>query len=304
MIIGYNFFNDPDSTVFDTQYGMSTFNKTELSNGIYDEYYIDEDIEVDNSTDKPTSWAYTTVLNALFQNSLEGGSVTANGYTIESILLQRRKLEELYWENIQIIPYVSGEKTLYEAIDRYVQNDFTYEYSIVPLSVSVTGNRTISNEVKVEFEGNFLTDLVNNYRLIYDFELGGIQHNSPSATHEPLNSEFPIVTYSNTNYRSSSISCYIITDTSLNGKIDIKNEQIQRQRVMEFVKNKKPKILRLASGEIMLITIVDNPNEEPNNGIQGLSKINFSFVEVGNVDTSTLIENGLLEDSDTLSEVF
>lgn len=304
MIIGYNFFNDSDSTVFDTQYGMTKFTKTELSNGVFDEYYIDENIEVGNSTDKPTSWAYTTVLNAMFQNSLEGGSVTANGYTIESILLQRRKLDELNWENIQVIPYVSGEKTLYEAIDRYVQNDFSYEYSIVPLSSNVTGNRTISNDVKVQFEGNYLTDKEYNYRLIYDFELGSIQHNSPSTTHEPINSEFPIVTYSNTNYRSSTITCHILTNNSMNGKIDIKNEQIQRQRIMQFLKNKKSKILRLQSGEIMLITVVDNPSEEPNNAIHGLSKINFSFIEVGNVDTTTLIENGLLEELNTLREVY
>lgn len=306
MIIGYTFFSDPQEPhVFNTQYGLAKYTKAELSHGIYDELFIDEDIASSKSIDKPTSWSYTTVLNALFQANLEAGSVSASGFTIESILVQKRKLDELYWENIQVIPYVTGEKTLYEAIDRYVQNDYTYEYSIVPLSSSVTGNRTISNKVKSQFDGNFITDKDNNFHLIYDFELGNIQHNSPSATHEPLNSQYPIVTYSNTDYRSSSITCHILTNSSMvNGELDVKNEHIQRKRIMSFLKNKRSKVLRLASGEIMMITIVDNPTEELNNSILGLGKISFSFVEVGNVDTSTLIENGLIDDSDTLDEVY
>lgn len=301
MIIGYSFFGTKNNLIFQTPRIHNEYNKLELSNGVYDEIYIDEDLTYDSSIIKPNTWSYTTVLDALFQNSLEGGSVVANGLKIESILIQKRKSGELYWDSIQLIPYESGEKTLYEAIDRYVQNDYSYEYSIVPISSDVTGNRTISNETLVSFEGNFITDKDNNFQLIYDFEQGNLEHNNPSNVFEPLNSTFPIVSYSNIDYRSSSISCLIITDSSLDGKLNIRDQNNQRQKVIAFLKNKKPKVLRLASGDIMIIAITGNPSEEPNNGLTGLSKVTFSFVEVGNVDSNSLKAFGLLEG---LDEVF
>lgn len=305
MIIGYDFHGEEDTLIFETKYSHPTYHKAELKNSEVNQFFIDEDTTISDDTSKPLNWNFTTVINALFQGDLEGGSVSANGLIIDRISFQKRKADDLYWDDIEEIPYDSGEKTLYEAIDKYIQNDFSYEYSLTPIASTVQGNRTVSTPIRVNFEGNFLSDINENYRLLYDFELGTIEHNSPSAIHQPLNSKYPIVTYSNTDYRSSSIDCLILTDTTVNngGTVNIRNEKLQREKLIKFLKNRKPKIMRSQNGDIMMIAITDNPREEPNNSIHGIAKVSFSFVEIGSVDSDNLRANGLIK-VNSLEEVF
>ena len=67
------------------------------------------------------------------------------------------------------------------------------------------------------------------------------------------------------------------------------------------MKNKKPKIYRDGNGNIFLVSLLGNPTEEHQNGINGISKVSFALAEIGNYeDTDTLINAGLLEGLTTI----
>ena len=300
MLIGLNFFQ---GDCFQTTVALPSFYKTELSNSVVDEIYIDEDTEITDSIAKPTVWGYKTVLDAPFSDdSLEGGSITSNGLVIDHILFQKRKADELYWSDVSQITY-DGTSTFYEAIDKYVACDFDYEYSLLPMVNEVQGNRVISPTVTVLFDGVFLSDKDNNYSLIFDVVYGSHEHITQSTELMPLNAQYPTIVFGNSDYVKFDIKSTSVSDTTYNsgGKIDIKQEKLTRNKLFNFLKNKKPKIYRDGNGNIFLVSLLGNPTEEHQNGINGISKVSFALAEIGNYeDTDILINAGLLEGLTTI----
>jgi len=292
MIVGIDFFQ---GDCFQTTVALPSFYRTEMSNSVVDEILIDEDISITNSIDKPTGWGYYTVLNALFQSDLEGGSLNANGLVVDHILFQKRKAEDLFWSDVAKIEF--NENTFYEAIDKYIQNSSEYEYSLIPYVSGVPGNRIVSPKIVTDFNGVFLSDLLNNYSLQYDVIYGTVTHNTQSTSLEPLNAQYPIIVYGSADYVSIECKSTSISDATINsgGKIDIKQEKLKRQQLMSWLKNKKPKIYRAGNGDIYLVSLMGNPSEEHQEGLPGIAKISFNLTEIGNIDSDTLSSYGLLE---------
>ncbi|MGJ0846653.1 hypothetical protein ACR77J_08190 [Tissierella praeacuta] len=304
MLIGFNAYGEDDNLAFDNRLCHTSYNRLEIKGGIIDQIYIDEDITIPYSTEKPDGWLYSTVLNARFKNSLEGGSIEAGNTQIERIKFQKRKWDELDWQDIGELEYNPKHQLLYEVIDKYVANDFVYQYSIVPIASTIIGNRITSEEVKVEFDSVFISDKDSNYQLLYDIELSDIQYNNPSAIFEPRNTQFPIVVYSNLDYATFDITAtFISTETTKTGgnNVDIRMERLGKDKLLKFMKNGKPKVYRDIHGNLKLVTVVGSPKEIPYNNIGGISKLSFSLVEIGNMDSETLKSNNMLQG---LSEVF
>ena len=118
MIIGFNSFNEDNSLVFDDRLCHTSYNRLEITNGVFDHIYIDEDIEIPYTIEKPFGWRYSTSLLARFQNSLEAGSVEAEDVQIEKIRFQKRRWDELEWQDVAEIEITPDERLLYEAIDK------------------------------------------------------------------------------------------------------------------------------------------------------------------------------------------
>lgn len=297
MIMGYSLFGDSQSLVYKTELHHPSYNKIDLSNMTLDEIFVDEDIAIPFTAEKNEGWNYRTVVNAKLQNSIEGGSVQANNFQISAIRFQRREIDEVEWQDIGEVEYRPNEQLLYEVMDKNMQNNFEYQYSLLPITQSVLGNRVVSESVTAEFSGIFLSDKNNNYSLIYDDINQTIENNISNSIVTPLNSKYPIVIDGNADYKSGSINGVFIStskDKMNNGEMSIKMEKLSRDKTMKFLKNKKPKVLRQPSGETMLIRIVDNPQEDVYNINTGMSHINFNFVEIGGMDSETLKANDIL----------
>ena len=297
MILGYSMFHGKDNLVYKTNVYHPSYSKIELKNMTVDELYIDEDITIPYTIDKPDGWNYRTVIDSKFNNSLESGSVQANNFQIEKVRFQRRLTDEVEWQDVGEIEYKPDDQLLYEVIDKNIQNDFEYQYSILPITATVLGNRVVSDEIVSEFEGIFLSDKNNNYRLLYNIETDSMQHNISTAILEPLNSQYPIVIDGNLDYRSGGIKALFVSTETANrndGKVTIRAEKLGRDRLMKFLKNRKPKVLRQPNGETMLVRVVDKPQEEYMNNITGIASVSFKFVEIGGMDSETLKANDIL----------
>ena len=292
MFISLDFFGLDEGAVFKTNIGHVGYNDLQITGAMIDEIYVDEDIEIPITTDKPESWTYSTILNAKFQGNLEGGSLSVNGAEIELIKFQKRRWDELEWTDVGEVKYNEDGKVIYELLDKFVANQQVYQYSLLPVTSSVLGNRVLSEEITVDFEGVFLSDKDNNYRLLYDLQFGDINHNTPSSVFETLNSKYPIVVYSNLDYTDFDVEATFISVSTINGQterqVDTRMEKTERDNLLRWVKNHKPKIYRDVNGELKLVTVTDNPQEKPMSGVNGIAKISLKMVEIGSVDNENL----------------
>jgi len=228
---------------------------------------------------------------------MEAGSVAASGYVIDVIKLQKRQWNELQWSDVGELIYNPNDKLLYELYDTNIANNFIYQYSLFPTAAGVIGNRVVSSEVTAEFEGVFITDKDHNYHLLYDATVNDITHYMTNAKFEPLDSKYPIIVYSSTDYsewdiNATFISAHTVENTS--NQVNIRMEQIERKQLLNFLKNKKPKVYRDMHGNNKLVTVINNPVESLMQEAEGIAKLNISLIEIGDTDAETLKAYDLL----------
>ena len=299
LFIGLDFYGLEESgTTFQTNVADTGYIELHIENGLVDEVYADDNINFEFTTNKPTEWNFSTILDGKFDNSLEAGNISGQGYSIQSIKIQKRKIDDSKWIDVAILPYNSSFED-YSIIDNYVANDESYIYALIPITSTVLGERVLSNQVDVEFEGMFLSDKTHNYHLLYDVSVPNITHNTVSNVFELPASKYPIITTSQIDYVSFPVEATVVTEGSSYGQIDIKAEKQARENLMDFIKNRKPKVYRDDLGEIRLIMVTDKPQIVHLDGARGIAKISFNATEIGDInDSETLIECGLIESGD------
>lgn len=298
MIIDYNFFGKTfHSNVFDTAIPTSDVDEVVLGAGIYDELFVSVDTTIDDKDEKPTKWAIKTIMDAKFQGDLEAGSIDADGHVVTKIQIYRRKpKEDNRWLLLGEFPY-DIDYNVYSFVDRLAENDVVYEYAIVPVANEVLGDVTISEPIKVNYKGVWISDLENNFQLEYDFRLDSISHNQNYATQEPLNGRFPVITFGTQQYRSGSLSFLPLSEEQIQAcgtKIDSKKERLVRESVLDFLKRPTAKVIRNDNGNVMVVATHDI-SEEPRDGILiDISDIRFSYTEIGEFDYDTMSKGGLI----------
>lgn len=304
LIIGYDFFGLAEGGIFDTPICTDMIDNIDLSGGYFDELFIDLDIAKATESIAKTEtlvWDYTTILQAKFNGNLDGGSIVNNGFKIDKILLQRSLVGSDLWDVVAVFDYKDGFDS-YRYTDRYIQNGAVYQYAIVPVSSEVIGARLISGRILCSYEGMFLTDREENRRVLYDIELGDITYNKESAVVKPLNSSYPVATFSKGNYRTGNISTLPLSDETImhaGSQIDGLAEQVNRDKWSNFIHNGRAKVIRMDSGVLMLaITTNLNVSHKQEGSLRDLASISFDYTEIGAVNFDNLLENGLI------SEVF
>jgi len=296
FLVGYDIFAYSNLGMFQTNNNISIPSSVELTNSIVDEIHIKNDTLSEFKTEKEP-WQPSTVALGKFQNDLSYGNMNLNGLTITKLLFKKRKIDSFNWIQFASIPF-DPQKNIYEVIDRLVESGETYEYCVIPATSTVEGDMK-TKTIDVEFDGTYISDKDSYYKLYYNIEMGDIVQNQPSATIETLGSQYPIVVYnSSINYKSGSIQCLLLSDSTVEsfGKIDIRQEKLLRNKIMSFLTNKKPKIFKDSSGNFMIINIINQPRLIPNNSLSGLVyDLSFDFVEVANpYDQKSLNMTGLV----------
>lgn len=301
MIIGHDFFGLADEgtngAYWDTPIATDMMDELQLNEGVYDEAYINLDTDIVDNKDKPEKWSLTTIMDAEFTGDLDGGSVGADGFTITEIQLYRSVYGSNKWDAIGQFDY-TPEFNVYEYVDRYTQNGATYQYGIVPKANEVLGDMSLSDTVKAEFEGMYLTDKNENRKFEYDVTLGDVAYNKNSSMNQPINSKYPVATFGNSNYRSGNLSVLPLSRETVElagNDIDKLAEQVNRQEWLDFINNGRAKVLRMDSGVLMLVVaqnaIVTHKEME---ALRSLASISFDYTEIGDLNFETMTKSNLV----------
>lgn len=300
MIIGYDLFNAPNNLVFDTALPTNQLNDVTLYNGIYDEMYITLDTAVTKTNSRPKGWFLKNIMHAKFENDLESGSLDADGHVITKIQLYRRDVmsDVDEWILVGQFDYTQDYNT-YSFVDITAENDRTYQYAIVPVANTIMGEKTISEQVSVEYKGVFLSDLKDNYKIQFDFTQGETNYNKNSSVFTPLNGQFPVIVYGNQDYKTSRITFLPLSERQIKTggtKVNGREERTIRDSVTSFLNNGKAKVLRNDNGEIMIIASHDVSSTPKSDALMDIQSVSFNYTELGKVSSSTLLETGLVGD--------
>ncbi|WP_461199385.1 hypothetical protein [Enterococcus sp. N249-2] len=298
MIIDYNFFGlDFHGNVYDTAIPTSQLDQVTIGAGIYDEIFISVDTSINSDNERPGKWKLKNIMDAKFQNDLEAGTLDADGYTVTMIHIYRRKyLEDKDWLLVASFDY-DIDYNVYSFVDRLAENGVLYEYAIVPIANSIIGETTLSDPIKTEYEGVFISDLENNFKLEYDFQLGDIEYNKNSSLITPINAKYPIAVNGSQNYRSGNISYIPLSADQISAggtKVDGKQEQTLRNNVVNFLNKGTAKAIRNENGEMMIVVTQNVKSSSKNGSLIDIHAISFDYTEIGKLDYSTLNKSGLV----------
>lgn len=298
MIIGYNFFgNEFHGNIWDTAIPIQKIDEIQINEGVYDEVYLTLDGNVKPTNEKPTYWDIKDVIDAKFQDNLEAGTITGGGYAVTKIQIYRRRIDtQSDWILIGESDY-SLDYNLYSFVDRFAENGATYEYAIAPISSDIVGDITISNKITVNYDGIYVSDIHHNYQLEYDVEFQEIKSNTVPNVLQPINSRYPIVTFSATNYKTGSVSFLPISnELAENGGSELKPnvERATRDSIISFLNNPNAKIIRQDNGSSMIVVTHDVTETPKTGNLISISNVSFSFTEIGDLSKDILRENGLI----------
>lgn len=252
-----------------------------VRNGIFNNVYITKDITIPYTTEPLTEWDNSTLLHSNFNSGINAGNIAVYVSQISNILIKRRAEGETSWLTI-IDRKVNGLDDInINVYDYFSPNNKEMEYAIVPVVDGAESSYIISS-VKSCFNGLYISDGSETYKLYEATAYSGNKHTLRSGLHETLNGQYPIITYnSKLSYKQFGIEGFLggygFEETR---KVNRDSVVKQTEDMIQFLTNKKQKILKDWNGNIYLGTVVDDITPTVDL-VNGFNKISFSFVEQG-----------------------
>jgi len=304
MICNYDFCRDINCLV-PSPVSHNRFTKTTLSNGIFNHWNATRNVSTNPSTNPPTTWDYLTLMNANFDNNIQAGNITYTLSNIDGFRVKRRKTDEQEYTTIAYVPTSSLETGPYgfTVKDNLNQNGVTYEYAIVPVTATaegvITESQVISNEIESKFEGVFICDADTIYKFYAGVEYGAETQVQKVGTFEPFGKKYPVVVSNGViNYAKGSVKGTVLPQGFLDNRNFNRLEMVkERKSLLEFLTNKRAKILKDWNGNFWLCCIIDTPTTDyiANTGM-GLANVSANWIEIGDSNSaSDLRTNGLIK---------
>lgn len=299
-ICGYDFCRD-ENALNPSPLRNATYNYTKLENGVFSYWYATKDVDSPYSSNEPTEWDYLTIMDANFNGTLQAGNIGYLIDNIDGIKIKRRIVGEYDWITIG---YVNAEEigtTLSFTMNDYLnQNGVEYEYAFVPVVEGIEGNY-VSNTIYSQFEGVFICDMETIYKFYAGVSYGNGQRVHKIGIFEPLGRKYPVVV-SNAllNYETGSFSGTILNNDFFETRIlDAKKMIEERKTLLDFLTNKKAKILKDWNGNYWLIVITANPSISYfSDSSMELANVDANWTEIGDAKNGTDLYNvGILTEA-------
>lgn len=294
--IGYNFCSDGNSAD-PTPTNINNITNTRLQNGIFDHFNVTRNVAFDYNSIIPTDWDIDTIMNADFKGNASAGNVSQMAAGITSIRVKRRVKGTFDWITIKQISVSKPEDLSFVITDNLNAYNTEYEYAFVPVMEDVEGSYIIES-ILSKFEGVFVCDVDTVFKFHAGVEYNNNTSNQQVGVFQPYNRKYPVVVSNSImNYQTGSIGGWVLPndfdDNRNPSRIAITKE---KEGLLKFLLNKKPKIIKDMNGNSWLVYFTGNPTlSYDNNYGQGMVKVSAEWTEVGNPNDKTdLYENGLI----------
>ena len=295
-LIGYNFCSDGNA-LDPTPTNINNITSTRVQNGVFDHFNVTKNITFDYSSIIPTDWDINTVMNATFNGNASAGNVDQVAAGITSIRVKRRIKGTFDWITIREIPVSKPEDMSFVITDNLNAYNVEYEYAFVPVMEDVEGSYIIES-ILSKFEGVFICDIDTVFKFYAGVEYDGNDAVQQVGVFQPFNRKYPIiVSNSIMQYQTGSIGGWVLPEDYEDTHVFDRSKIVKEKEVLlNFLMNKKPKILKDMNGNNWLVYFTGNPSVTyDNNYGQGMLKVSANWTEVGDPNDKTdLYENGLI----------
>lgn len=294
--IGYNFCSDGNSAD-PTPTNINNITNTRLQNGIFDHFNVTRNVAFDYSSIIPVDWNLDTIMNADFKGNASAGNVDQVAASITSVRVKRRVKGTFDWITIKQIPVSKPEDLSFVITDNLNAYNTEYEYAFVPVMEDVEGSYIIES-ILSKFEGVFVCDVDTVFKFHAGIEYNNNTSNQQIGVFQPYNRKYPVVVSNSImNYQTGAIGGWVLPDDfDDNRQLNRADITKEKEALLKFLLNKKPKIIKDMNGNNWLVYFTGNPTlSYDNNYGQGMVKVNAEWTEVGDPNDKTdLYENGLI----------
>lgn len=283
-LLGYNFFGDGNALDPVPTSGVITSSK--LENGIFEHLSLSRKTD-DDSREIPSDWVAGMVLNASFNGNLSAGTIQDLTANVTGYKIKRRKLGEFDWVTITQVQISSPEELTFTITDHLATSLEEYEYAFVPMTGDTEGGYIV-NSIKTKFDGIFVADQDNIFKLDSDVQFDTTQSNQRMGIYEPFGKKYPvIINNGNVSYQTGALTGLVLNDGYKPGEpIDRKAIVAKRKLLLDFLNNRRPKIVKDWNGQAWLIMVTNNPAVNYLNGSgMGLAGVTFGWTEIGDVNS-------------------
>ena len=295
-LIGYNFCADGNA-LDPTPTDVNNITYTRVQNGIFDHFNVSRDTSFDYSSIIPTDWDVNTLMNADFAGNTSAGNVAQVASGVTSVRVKRRIKGTFDWITIREIPVSKPEDMSFVITDSLNAYNVEYEYAFVPVMEDVEGSYIIES-ILSKFEGVFICDIDTVFKFYAGVEYNGNDGVQQVGVFQPFNRKYPIiVSNSIMQYQTGSIGGWVLPEDYEDTHVFDRSKIVKEKEVLlNFLMNKKPKILKDMNGNNWLVYFTGNPTVTyDNNYGQGMLKVVAQWTEVGDPNDKTdLYENGLI----------
>lgn len=299
-LCGYNFCRDKNA--LDAGVAITkNINGVYLRNGIFDHWNLTQDVTSAYTPDIPTIQDVMTVIDANFNGNLNGGNIDFAIDNISGVRIKRRKKNTFDWVTLKFIPKsdITSSGNVVNFIDYLSKSGQDYEYAIVPVYANVEGDYII-DDIFTNFDGVFICDQDTIYKFYAGVQYGASTRVQKVGVFEPYGRQYPVVV-SNAliDYERGSITGTILPNDYLKtGNLDRVQMVKERKQIVDFLCNKKAKILKDWNGNCWLLVVVDSPTISFNNSYgMGIADVGASYVEIGDYNKQKdLYESGIIQE--------
>lgn len=293
-LVGYNFLGDGNAL----DPALTDVNKIQnarLTNGIIDHFNISG--LVDDDSDEPHDrFSVGDVINAAFNGNISTGSLEDVYGHITGYKIKKRKMGDFEWITLYYRNISTPEELTFTVKDTLNASNVEYEYAFVPIIDGKEGNYVVQT-VFSKFNGVFFTDLYESHKMEANVEYGDMNSNQKIGIYEPFGKQYPVVVSNGvTSYKSGSVSGMVLPENyDPSTPIDRQAVIKQRELLLKFLNNRKPKILKDWNGNIWLCMVTSNPTVTfVKNNALGINEISVGWTEVGDANSNQdLYETGL-----------
>ena len=295
-LIGYNFCAD-ENALDPTPTVVNNITYTRVQNGIFDHFNVSRDTSFDYSSIIPTDWDVNTLMNADFAGNTSAGNVAQVASGVTSVRVKRRIKGTFDWITIREIPVSKPEDLSFVITDNLNAYNVEYEYAYVPMMEDVEGSYIIES-ILSKFEGVFICDIDTVFKFYAGVEYDTNDAIQQVGVFQPFNRKYPIVVSNSImQYQTGSIGGWVLPEDYEDTHVFDRSKIVKEKEVLlNFLMNKKPKILKDMNGNNWLVYFTGNPTVTyDNNYGQGMLKVAAKWTEVGDPNDKTdLYENGLI----------
>ena len=295
-LIGYNFCADGNA-LDPTPTDINNITYTRVQNGIFGHFNVSRDTSFDYSSIIPTDWDIDTLMNADFAGNVSAGNVAQVATGVTSVRIKRRIKGTFDWITIREISVSKPEDLSFVITDNLNAYNVEYEYAFVPVMEDVEGSYIIES-ILSKFEGVFICDIDTVFKFYAGVEYDTNDAIQQVGVFQPFNRKYPIVVSNSVmQYQTGGIGGWVLPEDYEDTHVFDRSKIVKEKEVLlNFLMNKKPKIIKDMNGNNWLVYFTGNPSVTyDNNYGQGMLKVSAQWTEVGDPNDKTdLYENGLI----------